>query len=421
MKHGLQTIDISIESLSWDKLIIAAGSGGVSPTPTVQPFLWTIFFKVDGTTLTVTDDGKLFGEVATYPSYGSHGTLGWDEIALGGSIAVPESIGRWTSTVVPIPVAPSLQNRVGEDLPAIVGVVAVALVDGGHIPMHAIEHGHSVLNDSVKGALNKLVMQLGPLHQEITPADIDSLTGDVSKTVTDAITSSLSFFEGLWALTGKDYLIGYATLHWTQDTLPADGSPKTFQAVIGPFYNEWSFHGYASASTSCPAEAVAAALGSFIGMGEGVPAAAEMYRRSDPLGAMREFRDEGGMAMYSGLIYWWQAVTKHTPDIVRLLHRSPKLRRSTTLILGQLRDVLRNRDAKTPEKFLAEIEFSLSLLEEQGKASLRPLARHAHAVAREVAGCTVDAALRHIGSRMPRKLPGDRNEHSGGEPPSRAQ
>ena len=69
--------------------------------------VWPVFFKIDGTTASVSDapgsNGKLLGTATTS---GTTGVGAAGRLKVGGSVAIPPEIGRWTARLVPIPLGP---------------------------------------------------------------------------------------------------------------------------------------------------------------------------------------------------------------------------------------------------------------------------------------------------------------------------
>jgi hypothetical protein len=56
-------------------------------------YLWTVFFKLDGDTVTLGDDLQLQGTCTVMGTPGSHGNLGPTAFGPGGAVHVP----RWAS------------------------------------------------------------------------------------------------------------------------------------------------------------------------------------------------------------------------------------------------------------------------------------------------------------------------------------
>jgi hypothetical protein len=92
-----------------------------------EPYLWTVFFKCDGSTLMISDAGKVEGSAVIFPTPGSHGNLNRDDVDAGDTVFIPAELGMFADSVIPIPVAPSLQPILGEDVPGFFGVVVVLM------------------------------------------------------------------------------------------------------------------------------------------------------------------------------------------------------------------------------------------------------------------------------------------------------
>jgi hypothetical protein len=77
--------------------------------PAATPYLWTIFFKADGSTLRVNAGAAISGAATVESTSVSREDLGGHCVSLGSSVSIPPAIG-WGSTVTtPIPLDPSLQ------------------------------------------------------------------------------------------------------------------------------------------------------------------------------------------------------------------------------------------------------------------------------------------------------------------------
>src|SRR5262245_55119236 len=65
-------------------------------------YLWAVFFKIDGTSITVHDDLTISGGAVTHSGCGSHGNLGDSDVNEGDVVPVPSTIGEWNTVLHPI-------------------------------------------------------------------------------------------------------------------------------------------------------------------------------------------------------------------------------------------------------------------------------------------------------------------------------
>ena len=156
------TAEIDLHTLRWDSLAYVGGGEGGGPT--VEPYVWTGFFKIDGSNLAIDvlpiKGVGLVGPNGTAPlgtfiptSPGrSHGNLGVNgRTRVGESTRIPPAVGRQALVLTPIPIVhPAAQNALRmEDYPAQVGVVAVVMGQG-NFPERAAELGHEAFNAGIR-------------------------------------------------------------------------------------------------------------------------------------------------------------------------------------------------------------------------------------------------------------------------------
>ena len=72
-----------------------------------EPYLWTVFWKVDGDTVMVNTDGPAPPFVQGFPTVvgtpGNHGNLGTSDVDEGDDVSIPAIIGEYHTTMKPIP------------------------------------------------------------------------------------------------------------------------------------------------------------------------------------------------------------------------------------------------------------------------------------------------------------------------------
>src|SRR5688500_8051520 len=75
-----------------------------------EPYLWTLFFKIDGQTV-VLDALNMKGVITVDRRNGSHGNLQNTDVEADDDVAIPPSLGRWDTVLVPIPLTVPLEIK----------------------------------------------------------------------------------------------------------------------------------------------------------------------------------------------------------------------------------------------------------------------------------------------------------------------
>jgi hypothetical protein len=183
-----------------------------------EPYLWPVFFKIDGDSFAV-DNAGLIGFPVIHSSNGAHGNLGTTDVGAGDNISIPESVGTWSTVLKPIPVNdPTLKMVIGDDLPGIAGVVAV-LMEQDSWPDSFATVGYSALVNAVQlgvaqAAASFQFASMPPTPEQIAAqiANVKALAGTM---VTGAIEAYMSGTQTVWygSLGNNDDQIG--TQAWT--------------------------------------------------------------------------------------------------------------------------------------------------------------------------------------------------------------
>src|SRR5688500_3224764 len=89
-----------------------------------EPYLWAVFFKIDGTTAFVDETFHLAGTGHTFNSLGNHKNLNDSSVGAGDDVTIPQQFG-FGGDFIPIP----LRTPVGgtSEIPWVVGCVVVLL------------------------------------------------------------------------------------------------------------------------------------------------------------------------------------------------------------------------------------------------------------------------------------------------------
>src|SRR5262245_26388286 len=92
-----------------------------------EPYLWTVFFKVDGDTVVLGDDLHLHGTATIVTTPGSHGNLGDTDVDAGDDVNVPDAIGAFQTTLRPIPIPDWLSDLGVDRVGGVCGVIAILM------------------------------------------------------------------------------------------------------------------------------------------------------------------------------------------------------------------------------------------------------------------------------------------------------
>jgi hypothetical protein len=373
-----------------------------------EPYLWTVFFKCDGSTLAVSDAGTIEGSALTFPTPGSHGNLNRDDVDEGDSVFIPSVLGSFSDSVIPIPVAPAIQGRLGqEDLPGFFGVVVV-LMEEDNVTDSGAEAGHQALNAAVQSAIDRVLQSLGPFHQTITDEDIDSVTAGIDDTVSDAVSEEQGVFANIWSWLNADDQIGHKTFVFNQDQFVTVEQPDQRIGTLGfseRWRNEgdWEIHGAMALTEPCLAMSMAGVLA---GKGSGSD-----YRGAGPekfskqLSAMRTFRDRY-FHRYDGLQDWWNIAARHSPQLAYLMMRDSAMRKSAGVVFKDIEGVLGNLDAALPKDFLDNAQRAAGLARKSDFRRLRIDASQAEAILKQLKrGSTGQDALKLFAKVSPGRHP----------------
>jgi hypothetical protein len=185
-----------------------------------EPYLWTAFFKVDGSTVSINPQTKKLEGAATVVGMpGNHGDLGPDgsDVDAGQTVPIPASVGHFATTMVPIPVkgVPSLTA------PGVVGCLAV-LLEEDSTPDDAVVKGHEALNEALKNAIDGALPSID-LSKGISQATIDDIAAKVQSAAESAIADNVSFWDAVWGFlsfgNNQDDLVGQARFIFRHDQL----------------------------------------------------------------------------------------------------------------------------------------------------------------------------------------------------------
>jgi hypothetical protein len=381
MARNDKAVYMTIDTIEWDEIIVLTGGGGIQSTPSSSPFLWTVFFKIDGSSISITDGGMVMGNATFTFSDGDHGDLEVGSVNPGAVIKVPDTLNFFSASLEPIPLPQSLQSVVNMvDEPALFGLAVVLLNDGGHISAGGIAAGHAKLNSLVQQAVSDLLQeagsQLSPPTQAEINAEIQSL--NISGKISDAVQNAQNFWENLWALTGSDSEIGHAVTFFSQDDFPPGSESQTWSAEIdSQDFGNWKINGSVTCSDQCPAATGAAILAPFFNaFGKDDKAQGpqpESLRIDLPslLSLMRDFRDKKNLLKQTQFSSWWELAKKYSPEFGVILSTSNDAKERLINLLKFLKPHLENDDKKISPEFLQALESLFQSLSRRASPKFR--------------------------------------------------
>jgi len=353
-----------------------------------EPYLWTVFFKIDGSSVHLTDGLRLSGTATVETTPGSHGNLGTTDVDAGDVVPIPNSIGTWSPLLTPIPVPDAVKPFI-DDLSGVGGVVCV-LMEEDNVSDDGANAGHAALNSAIQAALDDVIATRTFANQDITPADIDAYLGAVSNAIKGAIQNQQSFFENLWSFINPDDQIGSHVWFFKHDDL-ASGSPIAFSQR---WENEgdWELFGSVNATVACPAAAVAV-LGEIF---------RSIFQKAES--GMRTFRDRE-FSKNPGLAAWWQLAERNTPELIRLIGEDESLQGPAAALLELAGGLGGKSTTHLPDAALEQAKALLLALAERGNRRARIDASRALSLLPHLWGKTIEDAVRLVAAVPPARHP----------------
>jgi len=229
-----------------------------------EPYLWTIFFKIDGETIKHTPGQFVLNGNAVFKfGPGSHENLGTHAVDPGDTVQIPPAIGEFHTQLQPIILTNSTKTI---PVPGIVGAIAV-LMEEDNVSDSGAEKGHQALNNFVQTEINNfihginLVQFVGVEHpedklNELIEAMKKKIQDGAAGVVGTAIEKAQGFWSNLWSGINKDDKIGSAVWTFSQQDIVQH---RYSIALNQRWRNEgdWEMFGVISAPNPCQAQLVA--------------------------------------------------------------------------------------------------------------------------------------------------------------------
>jgi hypothetical protein len=197
-----------------------------------EPYLWNIFFKIDGSCIILNDRFRLEGRPAYHFSKGSQGNLSAKSLESGGMVPIPEEVGEWKASLVPITI-PYFEAKVS----GVAGLVSV-LIEQNLVSGSGAEAGHEAFNKYVVEALDSVIRGFDPKLIDLANVDasiknyfeeeVRKYTDNISNLVGQAVSSSQTILQNFLSLVKKDVVIGYKIWDFSTEAILAAGGELAF-------------------------------------------------------------------------------------------------------------------------------------------------------------------------------------------------
>lgn len=195
-----------------------------------EPYLWSVFFKLDGETMVVNSDGPAPPFVQGFPTVagtpGNHGNLGNTDVDEGDTVPIPAIIGEFHTVLKPIPLTTPIGSVA--EVGGVVGCIVV-LMEEDETPSAAIQRGHESFDRNVRDRLAEAAGSLSFNHPTLTEAEVQALSDRIGDAVRDSIADGVSVLDWIFAFGNMDDQIGSAVFFFSHDQLQGmNGAPIPF-------------------------------------------------------------------------------------------------------------------------------------------------------------------------------------------------
>jgi hypothetical protein len=194
-----------------------------------EPYILTVFFKVDGDTVIFNSNTlKLEGTATVVGTASGQGDLSKKEVRAGEDAAIPAAVGEYKTTLKPIPVQPLLPFLPPQVQPTI-GYLMM-LWEEDKTTAYLVGTAYGALRDSLKDELDKLVPQLGAQKQSPTSTDIQVISSRIEAAVKNKVAGS-NLFDIFASIVDPDDRIGQSVMLFPYSVL--------FNNSYYSFSDEW--------------------------------------------------------------------------------------------------------------------------------------------------------------------------------------
>ena len=211
-----------------------------------EPYMWNIFFRVDGETITINPDFTISGKAVFHFSKGSHRNLR-RSIHRDKTLPIPTNVGVWETDLTPIQV-PYFE----QDIPGIAGVICV-LMEENNVSNEGAEAGRIALEQQVQKAINSALNDFEPKVIDITniqnsiqgyfQSKVSEFAEGIEKHVAEAIITRQSLLQNVWSFIKADALVGFHVWNFNHRQLSTDGTQHFSHRWNAKKYGDWEILG----------------------------------------------------------------------------------------------------------------------------------------------------------------------------------
>lgn len=155
-----------------------------------EPYVWVVFFKVDGDTAALNEMQNLGGSATTAVAPRTPDLP--EGMRPGDRVEIPEGVGSYRTVLRPIPMAVPIAPR--DSVAGLIGYVCV-LWEADNTPLDARVHGPVFLKHALQRELDELIPTLGMAHPQPSREEIDALAARVAGAVEAAIKDRINFLD----------------------------------------------------------------------------------------------------------------------------------------------------------------------------------------------------------------------------------
>jgi hypothetical protein len=198
-----------------------------------EPYLWNVFFKIDGSCVRINNQFFLEGKPVYHFSPGSHGNLHGKDMGSGESIAIPKEVGEWRTSLVPLHV-PYFESGIS----GLIGVVSV-LMEQNYVSSKGAEAGHNALNEGIRRFIDSVIVQFDPKRVDLNDingsikkfyeAQAAEFSQNIGNLVGQAVANAQSIVQNIFSLVNKDAVIGFQVFDFSNSSIMDAGGEVQFK------------------------------------------------------------------------------------------------------------------------------------------------------------------------------------------------